>query len=200
MDTYKSCTGKQWIDCGIGAAGMVPGVGAAAKEAKVAYAEVKAATSQISDSAWAGLKNTNDPTAYNRYLDRWRSTNQIRHDAAGDYYKAVANNIRAQNAASGPYFWQIKQMDQFDRWGNALQVDNVAWNSVACLKYNDCGQNRHETIFSSEPYSRGGGSGGGNSGGGNSGGGPSYPSYNFPIPSSGGGCQNIKVPGGTILC
>ncbi|GIM91879.1 hypothetical protein Ato02nite_036720 [Paractinoplanes toevensis] len=232
LETGKSCYGGQLVDCGLGVAGLVPGIGTAArsgkavlsalkttaslKKAKRAFNTFDAGASKLADGAWNSLMKSSDPGDYKRLVDKFNMADGFRQSNI-DYYRQITSRYKGLYPTTGPQFWQIKQMDQFDRWGNMLQLENASWNTVACFKYNDCGKNRHEVIFgggggSSGPSNRGGGSGSGggnNRGNGGDGGSSSpgsppstAPSYNFPIPGSPGygGCQNIKVPGGTLVC
>lgn len=216
LDAAKSVKSGNYLDAGLGVAGLVPGLGAAyksgkaissalkaskgAKASKADYEMVEGMTDKISDRALSDLRSTNDPAAYSRFRDRWLSVEKQRDAVYSQYSKAIDKRKQAWEAAGGPQFWQVKQMDQFDRFGNALQMENATWNSVACFKYNECPRNRHETIWPQDngTASRGGGSGsgsnasggsnsgnsGGSGSGGNSGGGSTAPSFNFPIPSA----------------
>lgn len=201
IDTHKSCKAGNGVDCGIGLAGMVPGVGAFAKgvkatnaaqkaakvarEARAARTAVDGATGSLKDSIIDGIRNSQDPNAINRYVDRLK--------AVDDAVQGVYRDTRAAEAYARRLAHEAeRRRKQWEYTANVFTAENTSW--TGCSMFGSCGPSRHEFIFG--PHSRSGGGGGGH------GSGPSAspPPPDAPSIPAGGGCENIKVDGGWLLC
>lgn len=207
IDTYKNCKGGNHLDCGIGVASMLPGVGAAvrggraaqaakkaasaAKDAKAAAKAVDGAAGSVKDFIVNGIKTTQDPNAVNRYVDRLKEVDSV---VDGAYRDARAAEAYARRLAAEAE----RRRKQWNYAGTLFTMENAGWVSAACFQLRDCSSSRHEFVFGG-PQPRGGGNGGGGNGSGRPPAAPSAPSAPS-APAPGGGCQNIKVPGGWLIC
>ncbi|MCZ7420756.1 RHS repeat protein [Verrucosispora sp. WMMA2121] len=205
IDTYKNCTGGNKLDCGIGVASMIPGAGAlasgaraaqkakkaasAAKEARATAKALDGATGSMKDFIVRDIKATQDLDSVNRYVDRLREVDSLVDGAYRDARAAEAHVRRLAAEAE-------RRRKQWNYAGNVFTWENASWSSTACFQLGDCSSSRHDYVFGGQ-QPRGGGNGG--NGGSRPPAAPSAPSAPS-APAPGGGCQNIKVPGGWLLC